>query len=251
MTEYWKDRQAVALQSLSDKNAAAVNKQIVKYYKQAQRYCVNAIENLYMKLPENATLNDFYNLDRYWEMEANIQKELKYLGDRTADTLKRSLLKQFDITSDFVAAQLNTSFATINNTVVDALVSEVWCADGLSWSDRIWNNIGELQTTLNEELSKCVIAGSKTDDLRRQLQSRFGVSYSAADRVIRTEIAHVQTTAAQQRYKDAGITEVEFYASADERECDECGALHGKRFSVDTEGLVPLHPFVVAAYYRL
>jgi SPP1 gp7 family putative phage head morphogenesis protein len=243
MTEYWKDRQAAVFQSLQNETAAEINKRMAKYYVQAEQHCINAIENLYFKLPEDATVNDLYKLDKYWQMEAQIQEELTRLGNNTNAALDKGFINHFNKVSNVVGAQLKTSFATIDKTVVRALVEEPWCADGLSYSARIWNNMALLKTTLDEELSKCVITGSSTISLTKVLEQRFGVARYNASRVARAEIAHVQNKAAQMRYKEAGVTQLEFYATEDERECEECGAMHGKIFSIDEDNIAPLHPF--------
>lgn len=55
-------------------------------------------------------------------------------------------------------------------------------------------------------------------------------------------MAHIQTQAAQQRYIDYGITEVEVPEDEDERRCEVCGKLHGKRFKITETMPVPAHP---------
>lgn len=99
-----------------------------------------------------------------------------------------------------------------------------------------------MKQTLNDELIKCVISGKKTSELTKLLQERFGVSYNRAATVVRTETAHIQTQAAQQRYKNYGITEVEVFADEDERRCDVCGKLHQKKFPIGGTMPVPAHP---------
>ena len=79
-------------------------------------------------------------------------------------------------------------------------------------------------------------------ELKNQLQEQFGVSYRRADSIARTEIAHIQTQAAQQRYTDYGIQEVEIWADEDERRCPECGQLHQKRYPVGAAVPIPAHP---------
>ena len=68
------------------------------------------------------------------------------------------------------------------------------------------------------------------------------MSYRRADTVVRTEIAHIQTQAAQQRYKDYGIEEVEIWADEDERRCDVCGKLHRTKYKVGASIPIPAHP---------
>ena len=122
------------------------------------------------------------------------------------------------------------------------MINQVWCADGLTWSERVWGNVSKLQATLNENLIDCVVAGRKTSELKKILQERFGVSYKQATTLVRTEMANIQTQAARERYRNAGVAEVEVWADYDERRCDVCGELHKKRFPVNATMPVPAHP---------
>jgi SPP1 gp7 family putative phage head morphogenesis protein len=122
------------------------------------------------------------------------------------------------------------------------MINQVWAADGKSWSKRIWENTEHLAATLNEKLIECVVGGKKTSDLKKALMERFGVSYNNADMLARTELAHIQTQAAKQRYTDTGIEYVEIWADKDERRCDVCGKLHKKRYPVDAVMPIPAHP---------
>jgi SPP1 gp7 family putative phage head morphogenesis protein len=121
------------------------------------------------------------------------------------------------------------------------MISQIWCADGKSWSNRVWTNLGRLKETLNEELINCVLTGKPTTELKKKLQHEFEVSYYRADAVVRTEMAHIQTEAAKKRYEDYGIEKVEILADEDERRCPECGKLHGKQFYITEAIPVPAH----------
>ena len=134
------------------------------------------------------------------------------------------------------------AFHTIDKDMVQQLINHVWVADGKSWSQRVWENTELLASTLNDELVNCVVAGKKTTDLKNMLQDRFSVSYSRADALVRTELAHIQTQAAQKRYEDYGIKEMEVWADEDERRCDVCGELHQKRYPIGVKPPIPAHP---------
>ena len=122
------------------------------------------------------------------------------------------------------------------------MINSIWCADGKSWSNRIWTNTDRLQQALNDSLIDCVLTGKKTTELKNMLQEQFNVSYSRADSVVRTEMAHIQTQAAQKRYEDAGITEVQVWADEDERRCDICGKLHETKYLINEQMPIPAHP---------
>ena len=89
---------------------------------------------------------------------------------------------------------------------------------------------------------ECVIAGRKPSALKEELVREFNIAYYRADSIVRTELAHIQTESAKKRYQDSGITQVEIWASPDERQCPECRKLHKKRFPIGAEPQVPVHP---------
>ena len=130
----------------------------------------------------------------------------------------------------------------IDEGAVRQMINQIWCADGKSWSARVWENVDRLQETLNDSLINCVVTGKPMGDLKKQLMHDFNVSFNRADTIVRTEMAHIQTEAAKQRYKDYGLQEVEILADEDERRCDVCGKLHGTRYPIGAHIPIPAHP---------
>ena len=126
--------------------------------------------------------------------------------------------------------------------MIEQMINQIWAADGKSWSARIWDNTSRLQETLNEGLLHIVASGKQPRELKQVLQERFGVSYSRADALVRTEVAHIQNEAARKRYEDYGVAEVEVWADADERRCEVCAKLHKKVYPVGAPLPVPAHP---------
>jgi len=62
-----------------------------------------------------------------------------------------------------------------------------------------------------------------------------------ADRIVRTEAAHIETVSAQNRYRDAGIRQVKILVEADA--CDVCKEMKGKKYPIEmASSLVPRHP---------
>ena len=245
---YWAKRIAEAQAALSDKNIKQIEKQMTNYYRQAARRVIADFEATYDKIltaiddDREPTPADLYKLDKYWQMQGQMRQELRKLGERQVAALTKQFEVQFfDIYYSF-AMQGETTFSTIDKEAAAQLINGIWVADGKSWSDRIWHNTEMLAETLNDELIHCLTTGKKTTELKNILQNSFGVSYSRADALVRTEIAHIQTQAAKQRYTDYGVQEVEVWADADERRCDVCGNLHQKRFPVGAQMPVPAHP---------
>lgn len=245
---YWQDRYAKAQTNLTKKTTKQVEKQMRKYYERTMKHVLDDFEATYNKLlntvekDKDPTPADLYKLDKYWQMQVQMRKELRKLGDKQISLMSKAFEENFFDVYYSVAIPGAQAFNTIDSSVVEQLINQIWVADGKSWSERIWEDTEQLAATLNEELINCVVAGKKTTDLKKMLQERFSVSYSRADALARTELAHVQTKAAEQRYKDYGVQQVEIWADADERRCKVCGKLHQTKYAIGAPIPIPAHP---------
>ena len=247
MSNYWADRQAAAQNAITNKSIRQINKQLSKYYSRSMKRVIADFEITYEKLlltvgeGRQPTPADLYKLDKYWSMQAQLRRESDRLGNLLTTLYSKVFEVNFWSVYNSISIKGLEAFSTIDKGAVQQMINAVWVADGKSFSSRIWGNTAQLVETLNEELINCIVAGRKTTDLKKALQHRFNVSYHRADTLARTELAHVQTLAAQQRYKDYGITEYEFFADPDERTCEVCGKLHQKRFPINSTAKVPQH----------
>lgn len=245
---YWQNRNRIAQQKLQRKSESAINKRLAKYYKKAMEEAIKDFESTYDKLiatmeaGKEPTPADLYKLDKYWRMQGQLQNNLQTLGDKSTLLMQREFIKQYKEGYISLALPSDKAFTRIDTDVAKQAISRIWCADGKSWSQRVWDNTKKLQQTLNEELVNCIVTGKKTTDLKKKLMERFNVSYHEANTLVRTETAHIQTASAEQRYKDYGITEYEIWADKDERRCDHCGKLHQKRVKMGDPLPVPAHP---------
>lgn len=246
--EYWADRTALAQTKLTRKNSKEIEKQLKKYYGSSMNRVIGDFEATYDKLltaqeeGKEPTPADLYKLDKYWQMQAQLRKELQKLGDKQISSMSKIFeIHFFDIYYS-IAIPSKDAFTTINKEGALQLINSIWTADGLDFKQHVWKNVNELIETLNEGLVDCVITGRKTSQLKKDLQERFKVSYNRADTLVRTEMSHIQNTAAKQRYEDYGIKEYEVWADKDERLCEVCGSLHKTRRPIGTTPPVPVHP---------
>lgn len=245
---YWDNRIAAAQDRITQKNIKQVNAKMRKYYKSLAQGVINDFEATYNKLLATVTAGqqptpaDLYKLDKYWQMQSSLQAKLKSLNARNY----KLMFSMFKLNYQEVYQSLNLPnlelFSTVDEKAVEQVINQIWCADGKSWSQRIWENTARLQQTLEEGLLQCVATGKPSSYLKQVLMDRFNVSYGRADALVRTELAHIQTMAAQQRYRDYGIQEVELLVEPDARTCPICEKLSGKKYSINDRMPVPLHP---------
>lgn len=115
-----------------------------------------------------------------------------------------------------------------------------------SFSDRIWQHQDKLRNEMTNILTTALIGGRNPREFIPTLRKRFDVSARDAERLLRTELARVQTEAQKESYKDENINEYEYIACGLADCCDICRALDGKHFKVSKmvpgENAPPMHP---------
>lgn len=186
-----------------------------------------------------------YNLtmkvNRLEMLKANIGLEMvkghaeleSFMGDvlkgRTEDELKR----QAGILGKSIKNNAKTADAIVNASFHNA-----------TFSDRIWMNQALLKAELSKLLQSGMIQGKNPRALARELRKTMGSSTKDTERLMRTELARVQTEAQKQSFERNGFDEYEFIANGDC--CDMCRPLNGKHFKVSKmqpgENAPPMHP---------
>lgn len=237
-----------AQDAIFDKTRKEIDKQVRKSFQQLSKQVIADFESTYDKLllsienGKQATPADLYKLQKYWDMQGQLDERLSKLGRKQIKQITKAFRQQYWGVYNSLNIPNIKAFSTIDDNAVMQIINQIWCADGKSWSQRIWENTGLLKETLNEGLLQCVVTGKKPSALKKILQERFGVAYNRADALVRTELAHIQTQAAQQRYKDYGLQEVEVLIERDNRTCDICKKHDGKTYPINAQMPVPFHP---------
>ena len=248
--EYWADRQEATLNIISDRTEEEINKRLDRYYMSVMNKVMDDFEAVYnalmaqIKDGEQITVAKLYQLDKYWQMQAKLRMLCEQLGNKTATLLSKQFEEEWEDIYKAAAFPSAEEFIHVSESNAKAMVNTAWLPDGKTFSTRVWDNMDKLITTLDGELISVVTAGRSTNDLRKRLMERFTVSRAQANTLIRTEVCHIQTAAAEQRYKDSGLEEYVFLGREEhELDCD-CKKLNGKKFRFDDPSAPkpPRHP---------
>lgn len=134
--------------------------------------------------------------------------------------------------------------AKIDYTAIEQVVSYPW--SGAMFSDRLWQNKQALVFNTREILTQGIIQGKSIGTMSSALSAKMGQSYKNAERLIRTESAHIHAESDRAAYKEAGVEEYEYMATLEARTCEVCGSLDGKHFKVSEAktgvNYPPIHP---------
>lgn len=138
--------------------------------------------------------------------------------------------------------------AKLADTIVNASFKNA------TFSDRLWMYHDQMKADLSKLLQSGMIQGKNSRQLAKDLRKyyygpeylkngRKGAVYNT-ERLMRTELARVQTEAQRQSFERNGFTEYTFIALADC--CDICAEINGKHFKVKDmmpgENAPPMHP---------
>lgn len=239
MSNYWADRAVKAQERATAKGVKETEKILRRYYAASAQKILGQFEETYNHLLSSIddgrepTPADLYKLDKYWQLQGQIRRELQKLGDKKISLLTKQFETNFFEVYYSFGLPGEPAYSTLDKSAVRQMIESIWCADGKSWSQRVWGNLGRLQETLNDGLIHCVAAGKKPTELKKILQERFNVSYSRADALVRTEMTHIQTEAAKKRYESYGLKEYEILGNDDDscgNHSVDCHKMNGKKF---------------------
>lgn len=202
--------------------------------------------------------NSTMKINRLEMLKANIGLEL-IKGHDELDKFMGGILQ--GRTEEELKRQAGILGKTIRNNAQLAHTIPNASFHNATFSDRIWQYQDIMREDLSKILSSGLIQGKNPRAIAKDLRKYWygadpktkGGAVYCMERLMRTEMARVQTEAQKQSFEKNGFTEYEFIANSDC--CGICKALDGKHFKVSKmmpgENAAPLHPHCrcsVAAY---
>lgn len=162
------------------------------------------------------------------ELGKLFEKGVQQCKETFGDTFTESYYqKHYDIQR---RAGFAHEIAAINPKKVESVLSYPW--SGATFSARLWQNKQVLSYNLKNTLTQGIIRGKSIAEMTKELSNRTGASFKTAERLIRTETAHIHNEADRSAYIDADIEEYEYLCGLGESTCEVCGALDGQHFKV-------------------
>lgn len=257
---YWKTRWLDEVSRLNESYTEALDAAMAKAYSASAKRIIQKIKDLYLEIlaaKKDGTLliSDLYRYKRYYELLNELNAELTRLGQTQIDLMEPQLIKMYQENAGILQQQFG--FTTdIPTAVARNAVNAIWCVDGLNWSNRVWRNMTDLQVEFQQGLFDVIATGDSTKDLTKVLVDKFIAdkdtpmksAYYKAQRLIRTEMAHVQVQSTLDEFTRDGIEYYEVIDSEDYpgRECRSCAEDHPGIYKVaEAEpglNVPPFHP---------
>lgn len=283
-SEYWKKREQENLRK-NLKSEAEYAKEIQQTYNFAMHQIQKEIDSFYAKYAkdEGITIAQAKKRASKLDMEEYSRKAKKYVKEKNfskqaneemklynltmkvnrLELLKASIglelvsafdeLQQFyeQILTDRTLDEFERQAGILGSTVPDDVAGKAAAIVTASfhnakYSERIWMHQDLLRNELGKLLTRGMVQGKNPRVLARELRKTFDVSIYNSERLMRTELARVQTEAQLQSYKENGFEEYEYMACHNRDVCANCKALDGKIFKIDDgmpgENAPPMHP---------
>lgn len=250
------------IQSLLSKYAATENITMADAKKRADRMDVEAFSRKAARYVKEKNFSEkanrelkLYNLkmkiSRLELLKKHINLELIAAADEAERELRSDLEKR---AMDELKRQAGILGGGAENVAEAAKALANSTFYGQTFSERLWSNTEAMNKKLSALLSSGLIRGQNPRVLARSIRDQYigperlkngrrGAVY-AAERLMRTELARVQTEAQLRSFEESGIEEYEFIATTNC--CPICDALDGKHFKVRDlvagENAPPMHP---------
>ena len=174
---------------------------IAAYERKAKKYV--AEKNFSKKANEEMRLyNATMKINRLEMLKANLGAEL-IAGHDELEKFMGGILK--GRTEDELARQAGILGKTVRNNAqkADAIVNASF--KNATFSDRIWMYQDLLKSDLSKLLESGLIQGKNPRVLAKELKKTFNTSTYNAERLMRTELARVQTEAQKQSFERNGF----------------------------------------------
>lgn len=187
-------------------------------------------------------------MSRLEALKTDLKHIVVDLGGKERQGLERTLEKIYSDTyartrcAADVYRGFSTGYARLNHDQLNSAIHQKWL--GSNFSDRIWKDKGSLLDSLNTTFLQGVARGQNPRKVAEEMSERLGANYSACERLVRTETAHIANMSTMKGYKDSGVKSYKILATLDSRTSEICRDYDGRVFDLkDMEVGVNAPPF--------
>lgn len=214
--------------------------EINKYKSKAKRYVKE--KNFTQRANEEMRLyNVTMRINRLELLKANIHLELLALTSEEQRILLDELTKVTRAEFKRQSAILGMTLKYNEKMIKDIVNSSFFNA---TWSDRLWDNQDALRAELDRLLNRGIVQGLNPRELARELRKQFDTNTYNSERLLRTELARVQTDVFEDTMEQTGAEQFEWIAEP--TACKICSKLDGQIFDKDELEIAvtapPAHP---------
>lgn len=235
--DYWHER----INNIFDRSIR--ENEIAEIYRGQYRDIEKKIIELYNRAVKQkiVTRTDLYSFYSFQKLLKGIEKQNKDIKAKlcreTVLTLQRAYKETFSSVTEMLDG--DSHWGVQNEEMLKSVLNTKW--EGNNFSSRIWENTEKLSQRIKADVTTAIVQGTGKDTLVKNIMRDYNVGFSKADRLVRTETMHAINQAQLDTYAKEGVEEVEWNAGFDERMCDICGSMHGRKYKIG-EAPTLMHP---------
>lgn len=249
-TNYW-DKRAAANERLANQHAETIALRQKKLYNKTYKEIAAALNELLLSLAPNATLtrSQLWQFKKYIDLDAKITSLLESQSSQQVSMTEEILRQIFEETIGQTLEDFNVpssvGYTIVNETQAKQVINTAW--NGQHFSQRIYGANSKIAARIKKNITDLVVMGKNPDEIKRKLMDDLGVSFSNADRLVRTEANHVFNEAAKAGYKRAGVEYIKVLIENDRKCCHKCQENKGT-YPIAEAPRLPTHPNCRCAY---
>lgn len=241
-SEYWEERIANETWKTYN-NAEEQNLDLLKMYDKTAAVIKKELYALAEAAEEQGglTRTQQYRFNKLLGQQGEIYKEIEKLGERI-EKAQSSRIKEAgkEVYSNIMESLGINDYSMPNKNEMEQMLRSPW--HGSFFSKSLWEKMGKLERNLNGIINDGIATGKTVTEMAALLSGIMNKSFNDAHRLVRTETINYMNRSALRSYKDAGVTEVQWWAAEDERTCEICGTHHGDKYRIDKAPILPCHP---------
>lgn len=238
---YWLAR-AQADEKRAQRIADGAAKEIKKMYRRQYLKIVKQLEGLKAQLDagKDLTRTQLWNYSRWRQLEQELKRFVDESSRISTETTNKALEQVFTQGIGAKAAQFEATRLTAA-IAPRQVIGTAW--SGVKFSDRIWKNNAAIADRIKHSMEDMLVQGRGLPDIKKAIMQEFGVAFSYADRLVRTEAAYVLNRAHVAQYKAEGAKKIIWDTGLEDgKECEICKIRANKVYLIDEAPIIPAHP---------
>lgn len=225
-----------------------------KIYKQLRKNADEVINMLSVIILRNSLNDNFLSLKRLdrqaFKRTINeyVNKLIKtqYVNEKviTDEILKNAITDKYNSNSYVLnlGIKVNYNLKKLSNDKVEQIINNK--IKNEVWSDRIWSNKKILEKKLKRDIYNFLDGKTEINKIEKTIRNTFNQDAHKTRRLLRTEIARVQSEINEVWAKEHNIKQQLFMATLDHKTSKTCISYDGMIFDIDdpAKPSIPLHP---------
>jgi SPP1 gp7 family putative phage head morphogenesis protein len=164
-------------------------------------------------------------------IEDSFKSELKTENARTKDILLDTTKEKLSIDNYIYSLGSDSKLTKMSDEILDKIINEK--IDGEIWSNRLWSNKIKLKEELKTKIMEFLKGKINVNEISGLVKEKYNSNATNCSRLIRTEVAKVQSGVNEYYARAKGIEQQLFVATLDNRTSKICQNFDGTVWDID------------------